>query len=166
MQYVRGKPLTPEEKQAIVSVKKYFDHTRQDLGFTEPSVQLTAEALEVGVSTVKRVMADFNRDPDSLNNPPSARGRPHYVIDGNHEEAVRSCIRSANQQGRHLTISDVSGFLEKQGLSKTFHATTLGRTLDRWGFEFGKGKRTQHLKEKDEVIVARQQYLRRMRANR
>jgi len=38
--------------------------------------------------------------------------------------------------------------------------------LDRWGFEFGKGKRTQHLKEKDYVIAARHRYLRKMRSNR
>jgi transposase len=38
--------------------------------------------------------------------------------------------------------------------------------LDRWGFEFGKGTRTQHLKEKDYVIAARQRYLRKMKNNR
>ena len=34
------------------------------------------------------------------------------------------------------------------------------------GFEFGQGKRSQHLKEKDDVILARQQYLRLMKSNR
>ena len=35
-----------------------------------------------------------------------------------------------------------------------------------WGVEFGKGIRTQHLKEKDYIVVARQHYLRKMRHNR
>jgi hypothetical protein len=43
---------------------------------------------------------------------------------------------------------------------------TLGRTLDRWGFTFGKGTRSQHLKEKDPVVAARQRDLRAKRANR
>jgi hypothetical protein len=43
---------------------------------------------------------------------------------------------------------------------------TLGRTLDRWGFTYGKGTRSQHLKEKDYVIAARQRYLRCKRENR
>jgi transposase len=43
---------------------------------------------------------------------------------------------------------------------------TLSRTLDRWGFEFGKGVRTQHLKEKDYIVAARHRYLRRIRSNR
>lgn len=38
--------------------------------------------------------------------------------------------------------------------------------MDRWGFEFGKGTRTQHLKAKDTIVVARQYYLRKIRANR
>lgn len=43
---------------------------------------------------------------------------------------------------------------------------TLARTLNRWGFEFGQGVRSQHLKEKDYVIAARQRYLRIKRSNR
>jgi hypothetical protein len=36
-----------------------------------------------------------------------------------------------------------------------FHIATLGRTLDRWGFEFGAGKLSQHLKKKDEIRFAK-----------
>ena len=49
---------------------------------------------------------------------------------------------------------------------KQYHTTTISRTLNRWGFEFGKGTRSQHLKEKDHVIAARQRYLRKKRSNR
>lgn len=40
-----------------------------------------------------------------------------------------------------------------------FSVRTLGRALDRWGFTFGKGVRSQRLKEKDHVIAARRRYL-------
>lgn len=166
MQYIRGKPLEPGEKRAIVSVKGYFDRNKKEFGLTESSVQLTADALEIGVSTVKRVMADYRRDPLSLDKPPEPKGRPKYVIDCSHEEAVRHFIRNANQNGQYITISSISELLLEKEPNIHFHPGTVARTLDRWGFEFGKGKRSQHLKEKDEIIALRQNYLRRIRANR
>lgn len=48
----------------------------------------------------------------------------------------------------------------------SFHKATLARTLNRWGFEFGKGTRSQHLKEKDHVVAARRRYLREKKNNR
>ncbi len=63
MGYIRGKPLEPGEKRAIVCVKGYFDRNRKDFGLGESSAQLTADALEVSISTVKRVLADFRQNP-------------------------------------------------------------------------------------------------------
>ncbi len=166
MGYIRGKPLEPGEKRAIVCVKNYFDHNRKDWGLTESSVQLTADALEVGVSTVNRVMADFRRDPSLLDKVPEPKGRPDYAIARTHQEAIRSFIRHANQQGQYITVSSIADFIQERDSDSHFHRATLTRALDRWGFEFGKGKRSQHLKEKEEVIILRQHYLRRMKANR
>jgi transposase len=56
--------------------------------------------------------------------------------------------------------------LEATKPGQAFSIRTLGRALDRWGFTFGKGTRSQRLKEKDHVVAARQRYLRRKRANR
>jgi len=164
--YTRGKPLKAGEKRAIVCVKNYFDRNKKAFGVTESSVQLTAEALEIGVSTVNRVMADFRRDPSLLDKEPEPKGRPGYAIDSSHQEAIRSFIRDANQKGRYITASTISDFMQERDPDSHFHRTTLTRALDRWGFEFGQGTRSQHLKEKDEIIVLRQQYLRRMRSNR
>lgn len=164
--YTRGKPLEPGEKRAIVCVKSYFDRNKNEFGLAENSVQLTADALEVGVSTVNRVMADFRRDPLLLHKTPEPKGRPEYAIDNSHEGSVRSFIRNANQNGQYITVSTISDFIKEMDSDSTYHRATLTRTLDRWGFEFGKGKRSQHLKEKDEIIALRQQYLRRMKSNR
>jgi transposase len=56
--------------------------------------------------------------------------------------------------------------LQQKNSGHSCHLSTLARTLDRWGFEFGKGKRTQRLKEKDHIVAARQNYLRKIRNNR
>ena len=160
----RGKPLTPETKRHVVSVKQYFDQNK--LMPAEPSVKRTAEAIGIGVATVKRIMADYNRDPNLLNEPTKMRGRPVHSVSASYQESVRSYVRAANNKGEHITLADIRDFLKKEYADESFHKATLARTLNRWGFEFGKGVRSQHLKEKDHVVAARQRYLREMRSNR
>ena len=158
----RGKPLTPEIKKLTVSVKQYFD--RNKLTPREPSVKHTADAL--GIATVKRIMADYNRDPGLLDKPAKLRGRPIYAVSVSCQESTRSYIRAANKKGEYITLAVIKNFLEEKYPDESFNKATLARTLNRWGFEFGQGVRSQHLKEKDHVIAARQRYLRKMRNNR
>jgi transposase len=160
----RGKPLTPETKKLAVSVKQYFDRNR--LTPAEPSVKRTADALGIGIATVKRIMADYNRNPNLLDEPTKMRGRPVHAVSVSYQESVRSYIRAANNKGVHITLGDIRNFLQEEYSDESFHKATLARTLNRWGFEFGKGTRSQHLKEKDHVIAARQRYLREKRNNR
>ena len=166
MSYTKGRPLCPEEKKLLVSVKHYFDRNKSEFGSSESSAQMTADALGIGLATVNRVMANYRKDPDSMNAPPQLRGRPTYSVDISHQEAVRASIRHANLEGRHITLESIRTFLQEKSPDESFHLSTLARALDRWGFEFGKGTRTQHLKEKDYIVVARQHYLRTMRQNR
>lgn len=126
---------------------------------------MTADALGIGLATVNRVMANYRKAPDSINAPP-IRGCPTYSVDISHQEVVRAYIRKANLEGRYVTLESIRRFLKEKSPNESFHISTLARTLDRWGFEFGKGIRTQHLKEKDYVIAARQNDLRKIRNNR
>jgi hypothetical protein len=160
----RGKPLAPEVKKVVVSVKQYFD--RNKFQPVEPSPKRTADALGIGIATVKRIMADYNRDPKLLEEPAKLRGRPGHVVNVSYQESVRAYIRSANKNGEYITLENIQDFLKEISKNEQFHIATLARTLSRWGFEFGKGTRSQHLKEKDHVIAARQRYLRRKRGNR
>ncbi len=166
MSYVKGKPLCPEEKKLLVSVKQYFDRNRLEFGSSEPAAEMTADALGVGLATVNRVMASYRKDPDSINAPAQMRGRPSYSVDTSHQEAIRAYIRKANLEGHHITLESIRSFLQEKSPGESCHVSTLARALDRWGFEFGQGTRTQHLKEKDYIVVARQHYLRKMRRNR
>ncbi len=160
----QGKPLTPEVKKITVSVKNYFDHVK--INPHESSVKRTAEAIGIGIASVKRIMADYNRDPKLLDQPAKGKGRPDYAVSISHLEAVRTYIRTENNEGRQVTLADIQEFLKKEYGDGSFHKATLARTLNRWGFEFGKGIRTQHLKEKDYVVAARSRYLRKKRDNR
>jgi len=160
----RGKPLTVETKKLVVTVKRYFDQNK--FKPIEPSTKRTADALGIGVATVKRIMADYNRDPNLLEEPTKMRGRPVHAVNVSYQESVRAYIRSANRNGEYITLENIREFLCEISNDELFHIATLARTLNRWGFEFGKGTRSQHLKEKDHVIAARQRYLRKMRNNR
>ena len=166
MYHAKGKPLLPEEKRLLVSVKQYFDRNKTEFGSSDSAAQMTADALGMGLATVNRVMAHYHQDPESIHAPPQTRGRPSYSIDASSQEVVRAYIRQANLEGAHITLETIRGVLREQFPHQSYHLSTLARTLDRWGFEFGRGTRTQHLKEKDYIVVARQHYLRKMRSNR
>lgn len=167
MQYIKGKPLNPEQKQFLISVKQYFDRNKLEFGSREPAAKMTADALGVGLATVNRVMASYRKNPESINTSPQFRGRPAYSVGASHQEIVRTYIRNANLEGRHITLESIREFLQESTPHKeSFHISTLARTLDRWGFEFGKGVRTQRLKEKDHIVLARKGYLRKIRGNR
>ena len=163
----QGKALTPSEKETIVTLKKYFDRTKSDVEEqNSPSVQRVVNALGVGIATVKRVMADHNRGINFSEQKTAHRGRPPRVLSDSMQSMTREYIRSANMKGTYITLEMLCKYLEKKKAEQSFSIRTLGRALDRWGFIFGKGTRSQRLKEKDYVVAARQRYLRRKRANR
>ena len=170
MQRSKGKILTSEEKRLIVNLKGYFDHNKAEFGSKDTSVQMVSDALAVGLGTVNKIMSAYNKNPNSLNEAPQPKGRPAHSIDASQQEIVRAYVRAANMEGIHITLETIRDYLKKKSSSnepnELFHISTLARTLDRWGFEFGKGTRTQHLKEKDYVIAARHRYLRKMKNNR
>lgn len=163
----QGKPLTPEEKRAIVSLKMYFDRTKDD--FQEqanPSVQKVANALGFGVATVKRIMSDYNRGINFEVTESPFKGRPQRALSEAIQTVVREYIRQANKEGAYITLEMLCQHIADISPEKEYSVRTLGRALDRWGFTFGKGVRTQRFKEKDHVVAARQRYLRRKIANR
>jgi transposase len=164
----KGKPLTPEEKKYIINLKEYFDRNKSGFGSKDTSVQMVSDALEVGLGTVNRIMSSYKKNPESINELPQPKGRPTHSISNSQQEIVRGYIRAANLEGLHITLETIRDFLQKEKNSdnELFHISTLARALDRWGFEFGKGIRTQHLKEKDYVVAARHRYLRKMKNNR
>ncbi len=166
-QKTNGKPLSVDVKKNIITIKSYFDKNRLSFGIKDSSIEMTADALGLGIATIKRVCANYHKDPNSLYESPKPRGRPSLLINDNHQKIVRDFIRQVNRNGEYITLKRIKEFLvENHAIDDSFHITTLSRALDRWGFEFGKGTRTQRLKEKDYVIVARRRYLRKMRENR
>ena len=136
---ISGSPLTSEYKKTIVCVKKYFDRIKTDAEEQNSScVEKTAHALDVGVATVKRVMADYNRNPALLDIESVQRGHPPRVIADSLQALTRDYIRQANREGRYITLDMLSDYLKLNGNGLDFSVRTLGRTLDRWGLRLEK----------------------------
>ena len=164
---IQGKPLTAKEKETIVTLKRYFDRTKDDPQEQAcPGVQRVVNSLGISIATVKRVMADFNRGVSFVDQEEIHRGRPPRALSSSMQTATREYVRKANREGMYITLETLCQHLKAINPVQEFSVRTLGRALDRWGFIFGKGTRTQRLKEKDHVIAARQRYLRRKLANR
>lgn len=163
----QGKALSPAERETIVALKAYFDRTADDMQEqASPSVQRVVNALGVGIATVKRVMADYNRGVTFAKQEKIHKGRPPRVLSDSMQTVTREYVRNANMEGLHITLETLCKYLKEIKPEQDFSVRTLGRSLDRWGFTFGKGTRTQRLKEKDYVVAARQRYLRQKRSNR
>lgn len=82
----RGRPFTLEEKIFIVTLKQYFDRNRPESVPKDSSAQMTADALGIGLATVNRIMASYQKDPQNLSVPPKPKGCPEYAIDASHQE--------------------------------------------------------------------------------
>jgi len=167
----QGIEFTPEMRQLVVNVKLFFDQSKKEPQSFEkglPASALAASALGIGESTVKIIMAAFNKkgvDGLSWGNP-ECRGKPSFVIEPGIESVVRKFIRERNQNGEQITLEEIVRHLSDGGVDAKIAISTLWRALARWGFEFDAGTRSAQLKESDRIIIQRRQYLRKKIANR
>lgn len=164
----QGKEFTQGMKQLVINLKEFYDIERREKKFKAPwAIEQTAKGLRIGEATVRRILAEYNKNQKSIpDDSIKPRGKPEYVIPNNLQPIVRQYIRSQNLKGVHVSVDLVSNHLIQIDPDCNFPATTLWRTLSRWGFTYGTGKRRSALKERDYVILARRRYLRQKRLNR
>ena len=164
----QGKQFPAEMVEAVVRLKKHYDKERKAGKFvsTKDAANRTANALGIGVATVKRIMARYKKDGNEVIVRIKQRpGRPPSRICPIAQPIVREFIRTENLTGRRVSIDRVCKFLiSEHGID--IAKMTLWRALNRWGFNHGEGRRRDSLKEQDRVILARREYLRAKLANR
>ncbi len=125
------------EKETIVILKGYFDRTRDDLEEqASPAIQRVANALGVGIATVKRVMADNNRGVTFADQANAHKGRPQRVLSDSLQAVTRDYVRKASREGKQITLEMLCQHLKATKPKQEFSIRTLGRALDRWGFTF------------------------------
>jgi transposase len=164
----QGKEFTPEMKQMVVNLKLFFDGERKAYKevSTKKATKRTAKGLGVGEATVKRIMAEYRRQGQIIvNKSVKAKGKPGYSASINLQPVIRQYVRSKNMAGQRVGIKKLRNYLiQKHQANIPF--VTLWRTLRRWGFVHGTGKRRSALKERAYVVLARRRYLREKIANR
>jgi len=164
----QGKEFTQGMKQLVVNLKQFNDIERQQNKQKSLwGIQQTAKGLGIGEATVRRIMAEYNKNKQRVPiDLPKDRGRPNYLIPNILQPVVRQYIRNQNLKGHHVSIELVRDHLANIRAEYVYPTTTLWRALNRWGFTYGVGKRRSALKERDYVILARRRYLRQKRLNR
>lgn len=164
---LQGVELTPEMRKLVVNVKSFFDSNKPTV-FAGSATALAAAALGISESTVKVVMAAFNKKgEEGLSwSKTNRRGRPSFVIEHGLESVVRKFVRDANKTGKQVTVDLIAKHLTSKKNDYKIAHSTLWRALVRWGFEFGTGTRSALLKESERIIIQRRQYLRQKLANR
>ncbi len=163
-----GKDFTPAMKQLVMNLKLHFDEERKNhkaVSTRNPTLR-TAQGLDIGESTVKSIRAEYrHHGHTSETQAAQPRGKPEYRAAVNLQPVIRAYVRAKNFAGQRVGVGKL-----RQYLIETHHAAippvTLWRTLQRWGFTSGTGKRRSALKEREYVVLARRRYLRQKRANR
>jgi transposase len=164
----QGKDFTPEMRQLVINLKLHFDEERKnhkEVSTRNPTLR-TAKGLGIGEITVKRIMAEYRQNGHTREAyAGKPRGKPEYRAAVNLQPVIREYIRTKNLAGQRVGIEKLRPYLlETHGAD--IPPGTLWRTLQRWGFTYGTGRRRSALKEHDYVVLARRRYLRQKRANR
>ena len=155
-------------KQLVINLKLHFDEERKhykEVSTRNPTLR-TAQGLDIGEITVKRIMAEYRHHGHTLETQAAKpRGKPECRAAVNLQPVIREYVRTKNLAGQRVGVGKL-----RQYLIETHDAdippVTLWRTLQRWGYTYGTGKRRSALKEREYVVLARRHYLRQKRANR
>lgn len=164
----QGKQLPVEVVEMVVRLKLHYDEERKSGKFvsTKDAVRRTAESLGLGVATVKRIMSSYKKNQKKVIYTIKQRpGRPPSSLCPVAQPVVRGFIRDANLYGQPVSIDRVRQFLKREH-NFDIPKMTLWRALNRWGFNYGEGRRRNSLREQDRIILARREYLRAKIANR
>jgi len=164
----QGKQLSTEMTETVVRLKEYYDNERktEKLVSTKNAAGRTAKSLGIGIATVKRIMANYRKNDETVVVHVKQRpGRPPSRICPIMQPIIREFIRNKNLSGQQVSLDKVCKFLIS-GYDLDIPKMTLWRALNRWGFSYGEGRRRDSLKEQDRVILARREYLRLKLANR
>ena len=147
----QGKDFTPAMKQLVINLKLHFDEERKnqkEVSTRNPTLR-AAQGLGIGEITGKSIMAEY-RHPGHPREVQAAkpRGQSDYRAAVNLQPVSREYVRTKNFAGQRVGVGQL-----RQYLVETHDAdippVTLWRTLQRWGFTSGTGKRRSALQERE-----------------
>ena len=95
----QGKDFTPAMKQLVINLKLHFDEERKhykEVSTRNPTWR-TAQGLDIGEITVKRIMAEYRHHGHPLEaQAAKPRGKPEYRAAVNLQPVIRAYVRTKN----------------------------------------------------------------------
>jgi transposase len=144
---MRGKKLTPEEKNMIVSVHTNLKSLDAQISHqrTQGLRETVAELVNVGVGTVGAVIAEYNKSGCVAFStaPKAVTLRRQSQIAEIYGEDIRSIIRDRNLRGLPVSARHVT-FELKVSKGVTIPRRTMRHVIRRLGFRYIKGT-TRHI---------------------
>ncbi len=113
----QGIEFTPEMRKMVVNVKHFFDSIKKTPNVLEMSAnQLSASALNISESTVRVIMAAYNKKgEEGLNfSKFEQRGHPTYAVESGVVPFVRQFIRRANKNGDQVNIEIIRNYMRDE----------------------------------------------------
>lgn len=94
----QGKEFTRDMKQLVINLKQFNDIERRKNKFKAVwAIEQTAKGLGIGQATVRRIMAEYNKNKQNVPDSSSkTSGKPEYVVPQTLQPVVRQYIRSQN----------------------------------------------------------------------
>jgi len=93
----QGREFTLDMKQLVMNLKRHFDEERKNqkaVSTRNPTLR-TAQALGIGEITVKRIMAEYRHNGDTLEvQAPKPRGKPDGRAAVNLQPVIRAYVRT------------------------------------------------------------------------
>ena len=162
----QGKAVDLRGRQFVVRLKEVFDQERRAgaVVSTKDPAGRVAKALGLGKRTVKDILSTYHHTGQLLAPSVEAKGKPPYRIQAPLEKVIRQRIRELNRQGSHVSVRTLLHWLSEH--DEGMNPATLWRALQRMGFVYGTSRSKSALRERDDVLIARREYLRTKLANR
>ena len=95
----QGKDFTPAMTQLVMNLKRHFDEERKhykEVSTRTPTLR-TAQGLDIGEITVKRIMAEYRpRGPTLEAQAATPRGKPECRAAVNLQPVIRAYVRTKN----------------------------------------------------------------------
>ena len=95
----QGKDFTPAMKQLVMNLKLHFDEERKhqkEVSTRNPTLR-TAQGLDIGEITVKRIMAEYRQHGHTREvQAAQPRGKPEYRAAVNLQPVIREYVRTKN----------------------------------------------------------------------
>ena len=110
----QGVEFTPDMRKMAVNVKLFFDNLKSNADFlSNPATKLAASALGISESTVKVIMAAYNKKgKEGLDwSRSKQRGRPAYAVESGVVPPVRQFIRRANTDGEQVNVEIIRRYM-------------------------------------------------------